>query len=307
MPASLQGGHPAVGRAFFISTYVMGGIATCVICHADPKGTDGTIVSDLDLLLSQSIKIPHLRNIYQKLYFDSAPGSVNLSGFGLTHDGKDGGLLAHFSIPRFDSVLRENLTNKQNLAAYLMCYDTGTPPAVGYSRTLTASNINDSTVSNGWHTLESLHTPSVGLIGKGTFQGVRHGFLYDRPTGTYQIDQKGVAPLTHADLAARISAGDTLTIMGVPTTTAQRLGIDRNADGVLDGDEVLPALAAALSNGGIEVSWQTPQIGLVLEWTDTLERSDWKPETRNATVQGDRSSVTIRLEGQSRFYRLRGL
>ena len=46
---------------------------------------------------------------------------------------------------------------------------------------------------------------------------------------------------------------------------AKALGIDRDADGVLDGDEIPPALASALSDGGIQLFWQTSRAGAVLE------------------------------------------
>jgi hypothetical protein len=75
------------------------------------------------------------------------------------------------------------------------------------------------------------------LIMKGTIQGQVHGLLYETKTNNYVTDTTGLGPFTHAQLVSFILSGDTLSPMGVPYGTGLRMGIDRNLDGVLDGDQ----------------------------------------------------------------------
>jgi hypothetical protein len=307
LPTSSDGGDPAAGRTFFLTAPVMFGALTCIDCHQDPAGTDRAIADALDLQQSQAIKVPHLRNVYQKLNFSTSPGVTNLSGFGLTHDGIDGGLIAHFSINRFDPVLRNDAKAKQDLAAYIMSFDTGTAPAVGYSLTVNASNANDPAITNDWNVLENQSLTNVGVVAKGTIDGVHHGLLYNRATTMYEADKTGLGPLTRADLIAKAQAGDTLTIMGVPPASRRRMGIDRNANGVFDGDETLPSLTAVRSDTGITISWPTNTVGVVLEFSESLSPSSWRAETSVQSVDTGRATVSVPIAGQNRFYRLRGL
>jgi YVTN family beta-propeller protein len=307
LPATLDGANPTAGRKFFSSTPVMVGGESCIICHADPTGSNLRIASGPSLLLSQAFKAPHLRNVYQKLLFTGSTASESLSGFGLTHDGHDAGLLIHFASRRFLPILTNHPQTKLDLTAYIMCYDTGTAPAVGYSRTLTAGNVKDPAITNDWFVLENQPLANIGLIVKGTIGGVRHGLLYDRTIGMYQTDQTGWGPLSHNQLLAGILAGDTVTIMGVPPASRLRMGIDRNGDGVLDGDEVPPVLSATLTSDGLVISWPTNSVGTVLEFSDDLAGSVWRTDTSVQTAVADQVAVTVPVSPQPRFFRLRQL
>jgi hypothetical protein len=170
-----------------------------------------------------------------------------------------------------------------------------------------AGNVNDPAVTNDWNILENQPIANSGLVIKGTLQGTRHGFLYNRSTRMYETDQSGFGPFTRSELVARIQAADTLTIMGVPQTSSRRMGIDRNANGVLDGDETPPSLAALPSGTGITISWPTNSVGAVLEFTESLSAPNWRTETSVQSVDVDRFTVTVPVANQTRFYRLRGL
>src|SRR5262249_47862545 len=74
------------GRQFFANTPVDGG-RTCAFCHALPTGTSGQHIDRIALQESQDMKVPQLRNLYQKTGFTDAPGVVNKRGFGFTHNG----------------------------------------------------------------------------------------------------------------------------------------------------------------------------------------------------------------------------
>ena len=98
-----------------------------------------SINPDLVLPGSQGFKVPHLRAIYQKTGLNRtkgtpATGTNSIGGFGFQHDGKFEDLFAFLSQPVFDNFAN-NGTIKSNLQAFVLCLDTGTAPAVGYTRT----------------------------------------------------------------------------------------------------------------------------------------------------------------------------
>jgi hypothetical protein len=260
-----------------------------------------------------------LRNLYQKTGFNNKPGAASIAGFGFIHNGTDSTLFDHFGAARF-LVLTNNSVVKSNLAALLLCFDTGTPPAVGYTRTITSSNVNTASISNDWALLErqaSLRfqdafilagsVTNISLIARGTIDGRHRGLLYRPATADYVTDQTGVGPFTHAGLVAKVSAGDTLTVIGAPPVSGQRMSVDRNWNGVLDGEEAPPSLTVVLSETGVRISWPINTVGVVLEFSETLSPPNWRTETSDQSVNADRVTVTIPIANQGRFFRLRGL
>ena len=118
-----------------------------------------------------------------------------------------------------------------------MCFDTGTPAATGYSRTLTSMPVHSGPAQNDWNTLQSLAgAGTIDLIANGTIQGQVHGLLYQPSSNSYETDTTGLGPFTQAQLTSFIQAGDTLTVMGVPAGSGTRMAIDRNLDGKKNGD-----------------------------------------------------------------------
>ncbi|HJQ70440.1 MAG TPA: beta-propeller fold lactonase family protein [Blastocatellia bacterium] len=241
LPASIAGGNPAAGRNTFLNEPFTSNI-TCNSCHtANPgPGSNRTIIPDSVLQESQSFKVPQLRNVYQKLSFNNAAGGSTVGGFGILHDGSVPNLFAFLSNPVFQSFSNDTV-RKTNLAAFLLCFDTGTAPAVGYARTVTSANVNNTAVVNDWTLLEGQAAAgNIDLIVKGTVNGQRMGLLYRPASNDYQTDRTGVGPFTRTQLRNSVALGNVLTPMGVPRGSGTRMGIDRNLDGVLDGDLAPP-------------------------------------------------------------------
>jgi hypothetical protein len=125
-----------------------------------------------------------------------------------------------------------------DLAAFVQSFDTGTAPAVGYTRTVTSANVTSASISSDWTLLENQAIAgNIDLIIKGTAAGQFHGFLYQPSSGTYEIDTITQSPYTQAQLINLITGGDTMTIMGVPPGSGLRIGINRNLGPILDGDQ----------------------------------------------------------------------
>jgi YVTN family beta-propeller protein len=236
LPASFAGGDPIAGRNTFLNEQFVSGV-TCNLCHtANPgPGSARIIIPGGILQEPQDFKIPHLRNIYQKLNFNNRPGDSSIGGFGLLHDGSDPTVEVFLSKPVFGSFSTD-LVRKRNLSAFLQCFDTGMAPAVGYTRTITADNVDDT--DGDWTLLENqAGAGNIDLVVKGTIDGEIHGLLYRPASQDYLADQTGLGPFTRAQLREKIQAGDVLSVMGVAPGSGTRMGIDRNLNGILDGDE----------------------------------------------------------------------
>jgi len=211
-PASLNGGDPATGFSDFINVPgTLPNLATCTSCHAANPGPGSNlqIQPATDTHAQQPIKVPQLRAIYQKQLFNRAGQTID--GFGMTHDGSVDGILEFMTDPSFQGYTQ---TERNDMAAYVMCFDTGTAPAVGYTRTLTRTTVTTTPVQSDWTTLQlQAAAANIDLIARGTLSGVLHGLLYQPATQNY-ISDTGTL-YTQSALQTLILGGDTLSIMGV--------------------------------------------------------------------------------------------
>jgi len=217
MPTSLPGvnGNPLAGQSDFltIAGTGTGTKATCNKCQVSNPGPGSNWV--IDTQFSQPLKVPELRNIYQKqLYARSSAATID--GFGMDHEGHIPDFTAFLNQSQFKSGY--NTAQKKDISAFSLCFDTGTAPAVGYTRTMTAATL--ASALSDWTTLQSQATivppntaPNIDLIGRGTINGAVRGLLY-QPSSNNYIDDTG-ALYTQSDLQGKITAGDTLSIMGV--------------------------------------------------------------------------------------------
>ena len=277
LPSTIAGGDPTAGQHTFLTEPYTAGNVTCVQCHLTISGTDRTMSPKSLLQESQDFKVPQLRNLYKKTFFTDTPGATSLDGFGLSHDGTDPSLFRFLSHPTFPFI--QNDTTKTNLSAFLLCFDTGTAPAVGYSRTVVSTNVNDSALNTDWTLLQNQAAASnIDLIAKGTIDGKRHGLLFQPASSTYKSDRIGLGPYTQTQLKTKIQGGDTLTFMGVPPGTGTRMGIDRDLNGELDGDG-----PPFISYNGWTGYWLTPG-----------ETSD--PNIGGLTADSDRDGLPNLLE-----------
>jgi YVTN family beta-propeller protein len=239
LPALIGGGDPRIGRDLFLTQPFDPATSaiTCSSCHfAEPGAGTNTKIIRFLFTPVQPFKVPQLRNVYQKLNFTKRkPASID--GFGLVHDGSVMSVFELLSEPRFGALSQDSVS-KIHLSAFVTAFDTGTAPAVGYSRTFTAASLGDSAAMSDWALLErQAAAGNIDLIVKGTIDSARRGLLYRPVDDDYRADTIALSPLSRIALTARLLAGDTLTVMGVPPGSGVRMGVDRDLDGVLDGDE----------------------------------------------------------------------
>lgn len=308
-PTNFAGGNAEAGRNTFFNDFYQPNLGlACTTCHTGPPGpgSDKLIFARQALQESQDFKVPHLRNMYQKQSYNNAPGAASIGGFGFLHDGMDPNLFVFLSRPVFGTFANDT-TRKNNLSAFVLCFDTGMAPAVGYTRTLTTTNVNSPNVSNDWSLLEAQAADglNINLVVKGTVDGRRRGLLYQPVANNYQLDSTNSAPLTRAQLVAKVQAGDTLTITGVPPGSGQRLGVDRDLNGVLDADEPLPRLQIAQAGGNTVLHWPLNATGFSLETATNLTADSWSTVTAAVQIVNNSNFVTNAPAPGARYFRLR--
>lgn len=311
LPTTFAGGDPIAGRNAYINTNyasLLGVIQLrCNTCHALPNGTDRGFTPAQALQEPQDFKVPQLRATYQKMRFTNAPGAQSLLGFGIVHDGMDPSLFSFLSRPVF-GTFADDAVVKRNISAFVQCFDTGTAPAVGYARTVNAANVNTASISNDWSLLESQANAltNINLVVKATVEGERRGYVYQPASQNYRPDKQSLAPLTRSELIAKVLNGGNVTLMGVPPGSGTRLGIDRNLDGVLDGDTPPPSLRIARSDVNAIVAWSTNASGFVLEKSAALPATNWSAETSVRGLVGGEFNIT-NAPTDARFFRLKEL
>ncbi len=238
----------AAGRTQFTDPFDLTDLVQpCDGCHVlDPPsgffGTDGRMSIEGE---TQEFKIPHLRNLYQKVGMFGMPQSPFLKpgnngdqgpqirGFGFLHDGSIDTLF------RFHRAAVFNLTTleAQNMEQFMLEFPSDLAPAVGQQITLT------STSPAGVDDLVTLlvATDDVNfceLTVKGPIGGQERGWVR-LASGMFRSDRASEPLLTPTQLHDQaLVAGQERTYTCVPVGSGTRIGVDRDLDGCFDRDEL---------------------------------------------------------------------
>lgn len=206
---------------------------------------------------SMEFKVAHLRNAYQKIgmfgqmpsdQIPSAPGvftgpQVRATGF--LHDGSLDTVSTFLSAQAFMT----NGSQEDDLEALIMAFETDMAPIVGQQITLTdtSSAAVDARITLLINRADAnfvlpvnINTKECDLIVKGVVGGVQRGWVY---LGSDQFDPdiaaEGVWSRADLETAAAV-AGQPLTFTCVPPGSGVRMGINRDRDPDLDGDDSTP-------------------------------------------------------------------
>ncbi len=262
-----------------LDRYRTGGLdgIECVTCHTLPSGTgpDMGLVSllpptlgdipvgpngerhsavvSIDGSTNVSIKIPQLRNLYEKVGFEATQIS-NRAGFGFLHDGSVDSIARFVAEPVFDLVSDQDVAD---MVAFMLAFSGSDLPegglsnileppglpsgdthaAVGAQLTVDGANREDpEIVARLSEILALADQQRVGVVAKGVQQGVSRGYAYVG-SDSFQSDRQT------QDVAAdtlRLAADDgaEVTFTVVPKGSEARIGIDRDEDGFFDRDEL---------------------------------------------------------------------
>jgi hypothetical protein len=237
--------------------------------------------------------------LYQRGPFTPGAGTT-LGGFGFLHDGSSA------SLPMSHPYSGSSLTaaNFADVAAYLMCFETGTLPIIGHTRTVTVANRSASQTTSALATMEqqAAAAAQADLVARGRLEGRRQVFMADVFTGEWYSDRTSDPPATRAGLLARLQPGDALTFMAVLPGTGILYSVDQNDNEQSDGDEPLP-LPYFTSTGGVLSLHGPTDTGWVPEWNTSLT-GPWQ----TLTVQPQRGAEAVfpDVPGSTRkFFRLR--
>lgn len=211
------------------------GIAGCNDCHAAPLGTNGLINFE-GVQAGRDMKTAHLRNVYQKVgRFDVAGPQV--SAYSLGHDGSQDTVvnflkLDVFHFPGKTEEERDRL--RRELNAFIMAFHTGMAPAVGLQITVQGT-LSDRQRERVALMVERAALGECDLTASARVAGIERGWLWRG--GAFLADRRDAAPRA---LDALLASGrdDPLTLLCVPPGDGLRRALDRDLDGVFDGDEL---------------------------------------------------------------------
>ena len=240
------GANEATGFAAFLQNVVFGvpTMGNCASCHALPTGTNGLVINAPTIEEPQQFKIPQLRNLYRKVGFARA-AAPQKSGFGFLHDGSVDTLGSFLAMPVFAPW---PAATKDDLATFLLAFDTGTAPAVGFQFALSQANAQSAAYAQDLALATARAAAGdVELTAHGVIDGVPTGLLYQPANAQFVPDRAGAGPFTAAQLQQKAIAGAAaLCFTCVTPGTGTRLARDRDLDGLPDGDEA----ASGYGTGG---------------------------------------------------------
>jgi len=266
------------GRDFYLGSRRADGVNieglgfTCNGCHAlDPSqgffGTNGDASFENE---QQIVKIPHLRNLYQKVGMFGLPAIpfVNegnnahlgdqVRGFGFLHDGSIDTLFRFFNATVFNDSGSVGFdgpsggdVKRRQMERFMLAFDSDVAPIVGQQVTLDASNagvVGPRIDLLRARAMAPFVSKALGgtvteceLVVKGVVAGEARGWVMN-PAGEFASDRAAEVPLTDGALRALATvAGQSLTYSCVPPGSGSRIGIDRDLDSVRDGDDNCPA------------------------------------------------------------------
>ncbi len=224
----------------------------CNGCHTlDPaQGFYGTNGDQSFEGLSQVVKIPHLRNMYQKVGMFGMPAIPFLSsadtgqvgdqvrGFGFTHDGAIDTLLHFFSAKVFRPTLNEGFpmgnpdATRRDVIDFMYAYDSDLAPIVGQQVTLTATSITE--VNQRLDLLiQRAKAPFVSkelggtvtecdLVAQVVEGGTRRGYLFDVASSTF-VAADGTRRADAALRALAATPGQEVTYTCTPPGSGSRI------------------------------------------------------------------------------------
>jgi DNA-binding beta-propeller fold protein YncE len=212
----------------------------CAGCHALPLGTAGLSNNGA----SNALKIPHLRAVYQKVGKfggESASGGGivvgdQVRGFGLRHQADVPGPVEFASSFTFTGIDPEDRPGK-SVGEFLLAFDTGLAPAVGQQVTI-GSAATEARIDRLRLLAERDAAGECDLTIATRVDGTTVvGLLL--PNGNVLLDDTAVAPIDADDLGALAAApGGEQTYTCRPPGTGEAATIDRDSDGVPNGDEL---------------------------------------------------------------------
>uniref|UniRef100_A0A832MKZ9 Cytochrome c domain-containing protein n=1 Tax=Eiseniibacteriota bacterium TaxID=2212470 RepID=A0A832MKZ9_UNCEI len=238
-------GQPSAlrGRDLFLTEPLFRGSRACNDCHDETNhgpGTNRQMVHRDTIVEFQDLKVPQMRTMYRKVGYTNGAGAASKRGFGYSHDGSATSVRDFLSRPQFtfDPDSATAAQQRMDLEAYMLAFDTGLGPAVGRQLTFDGANNGEPALVTTFATLRArAEAGDCDLVAKGRVAGQPRGWLYVG-AGQWRPDKINGPQLSTTQLLALAGPRAELTVTGVPPGSGERIGIDRDRDTYLDGDEL---------------------------------------------------------------------
>ncbi|PLW84424.1 hypothetical protein CWI75_00170 [Kineobactrum sediminis] len=240
----------AEGRRVFFEDNTTGGALTCNHCHvldveARHFGTAGLMTNE-GPGITEDFKVVHLRNLYTKVGMFGAsvprPGQQaqfmgdQVRGFGVLHDG---------GIDTISNFLGSSVfgftsdAQREQVVDFMFAFDGNLAPIVGQQLTVGAEPSAAALARlDLLVTRAAVTSPreECDLIAKGVLDGNARGALR-LADGRFRTDRTAEDSVSLEQLLTLAGQpGQELTFTCVPPGAGLRMAIDRNNDGILDGD-----------------------------------------------------------------------
>ena len=345
---ALQAGAPLPnGNAQHGETNFTAAVGLCDACHSVPTGLGPDMqfiathwvqlpistnnshhiaIAELPRSANLPFKIPQLRNLFDKSGMNGM-ATNNRAGFGFSHDGSVD------SVVRFvqDGFAINNDQQAADLVAFLFSFSgSDLPPApftdeadapgrpsldvpASVGSQITINNPADVPLIDSMIALAATGTNRVNLVVKGMEAGLARGWFYVRGSNVFQSDRAAETE-SPAALRAFAAPGTELTYTVVPGGSGERIGIDRNADGLYDRDALdiaalsgLAVNSCSVGTNGTTLGWTTiPGLSYKLQYKTNLTDPNWADLFAFAQAPSTNLSQTDTnaTTNASRFYRL---
>ncbi len=260
-------------------------VSNCNGCHTLDRasgffGTSGRSTFENETM---EFKVPHLRNVYQKVgmfgmpptdFFPDADGAFRgdqVRGTGFLHDGSVDTVFDFLGA----DVFSINNAQQRNLEALMMEFDSDLAPIVGQQVTVRQGSGSDTTArvnllieradTTYYTNAEDGVVKECDLIVKGVVNGESRGWFY-LGSNTFQSDDAAEGNWSKSELlTAAAQPGQPLTFTCVPPGSGARMGIDRDNDTVLDaGDTMNCSASRAGASHGNFMAMLLAALGLLL-------------------------------------------
>jgi DNA-binding beta-propeller fold protein YncE len=237
----------AKGKELFETARTLPGGATCSLCHVidREKGYYGTKGIISFVIGGRLFKVPQHRNTYERVgMFGRAPSRTlrrdpahmgpQIRGYGFTHDGGADTVLRFVSYPAFR--WREGDADRRAVEQYLFVFESDMKPAVGQQVTIDPGHSKEA-IERAALLISRALVGDADLVASGVIDGASRGYLL-LPGGTFRSDRRQERLLAIDELLelARQS-GESLTLTAVPVGSGERIALDRDENGVWNGEE----------------------------------------------------------------------
>jgi hypothetical protein len=302
-------GNPAEGDLLF-HTLPVDANQRCTACHTNPFGAAGGMLGgvppaqptsataaalfngDADGSPHSDLKVPHLRNMYEKFGpVLAAPGDSSMpetvASVGYVHDGGIPDLFRFLSADVFELDPANQAREVRDLVSFMFHFPTGMKPAVGRQDTLPAGAVPTGPAAAILTPLMMLgdgHSPDrhCELTAVAMRGGVLRGHYLNN--GRWVQDATGAPLMTQATLFQTAESPITFTCGTIGSGV--RLGVDRDEDAVLDFDDCADGDAQTFTlPEGIDDLALNQNSSTVLSWT--LQASSTGPSLRHAILGGE--------------------